>query len=121
MANPLQLLDLKPRGFQFIQEVPVNATPKKTWAALLNFPGWFAFDPKNRPKVIIERRVGGRFITRSRDGNTSLHGTITYMEPGKLLRFAGQMGMTHVPVMHVFIWELQPQDGGKTTLLRFGQ
>ena len=34
MANPLKLLKLKPTGFQFIQEVPIDAAPAKVWKAI---------------------------------------------------------------------------------------
>ena len=124
MANPLQILDLKPDGFQFIQELTVNAPPKRVWRAVLNFPGWFHFDRDhpNWPKVTVQPRVGGLFMMKSRDGKTSsLHGMITHIEQEKLLRMSGPMGLTHLPVNSVFIWELQPQNDGKTTLLRFGQ
>ncbi|MGH7178186.1 MAG: hypothetical protein ACREJC_12460, partial [Tepidisphaeraceae bacterium] len=45
--------------------------------------------------------------------------TVTHIEPGKLLRMSGPMGMSHVPALNAFIFELQPR--GKNTLLRFGQ
>ena len=45
MANPLKMLKLKPAHFQLIQEVKIDAPPRRAWAALLDMGGWFRFDP----------------------------------------------------------------------------
>lgn len=124
MANPLKLLKLKPRGFQFIQEVPIDAPPARVWQSLLNIAGWWRFAPDDRPIVTLETWPGGRFFSERADNGDvvqSLHGLVTHIEPNKLLRIAGQMGLTHLPAMHALIWELQPRKGGDTTLLRFAQ
>src|SRR2546423_8450095 len=121
MANPLTLLKLKPRALQFIQEVPVDAPPARVWETLVNVGRWWGFDPGDRPKWTLELWPGGRFLSESSDGIQMLHGLVTYIEPNKLLRMSGQMGQSHLPVMHAFIWELQPRNDGRTTLLRFGQ
>lgn len=120
MANPLKMLKLRADGFQFIQEVPIDAPPAKVWKSILDVSGWWGFGPAaQRPTVTLEPRAGGQWISRSRDGVEGLHATITYMEPGKLLRMQGQMGLTHLPVTSVMIFELQPR--GKGTLLRMAQ
>ena len=46
---------------------------------------------------------------------------VTRIEPQKLLRLSGPMGMSHLPVNNAFIFELQPKNGGRKTLLRFCQ
>ena len=38
------MLKLKSSGFQFIQEVPIDAPPAKVWKALFNVGAWFRFD-----------------------------------------------------------------------------
>ena len=124
MANPLKLLKLKPTAFQFIHEIPIDAPPARVWNALLNMNGWFHFeaDRAKRPKVTLEPHLGGRFMSESRDGSvSSLFGFVAHLEPEKLLRINGTMGMSHVPVNTAMIWELQPRRNGKTTLLRFCQ
>lgn len=123
MANPLKMLKLKPTGFQFIEELPIQAPPKKVWASLLKVEKWFRFDPdpKKASKHTFEATAGSRWVSTTWEGNTIFHGTVTYVEPGKLLRLAGQVGATHLPVTTVVIFELQPQADGKTTLLRLGQ
>ena len=53
-------------------------------------------------------------------GTESLFATVTHIEPGKLLRVSGSIGLTHLPVTSVCIFELQPKHNGRTTLLRLG-
>jgi uncharacterized protein YndB with AHSA1/START domain len=123
MANPLKLLKLKPTGFQFIKQVPIQASPKKVWSSLLNADKWFRFDanPHRAPKHSFKAIAGSPWLSKSWDGNTNFRATVSYVEPGKLLRLVGQFGMTHLPVTTVVIFELQPKAGGKSTLLRLGQ
>jgi len=123
MANPLKLLKLKATGFQFIEEIHIDANPKKVWAAVTNPGKWFGFDPdpKKWNKHTMDVTPGGKWISTAKDGTTFMLATVTYIEPGKLLRLIGQIGMTHLPVSNVFIFELQPQKAGKATLLRLGQ
>ena len=125
MANPLKLLKLKPKGFQFILDTPVNAPPAKVWKALMNIDGWFYF--KGSPmhenvRQTIDPKIGGVFKFEKRDGSVSmLNGFVSHIEPNKLLRINGPMGASHLPICTVMIFELVPKNGGKTTLLRFCQ
>jgi len=123
MANPLKMLKLKPIGFQFITECPINASPKKVWSSLINVEKWFRFnpDPKKASKQTLQPTAGGRWLSKTWEGNSIFMATVTYVEPGKLLRLVGQFGSTHLPISTVLIFELQPQAGGKSTLLRLGQ
>jgi uncharacterized protein YndB with AHSA1/START domain len=120
MANPLQMLKLKPQGIQFIQETLISATPKKVWAALKKPSEWFYFDANRKSKHTLELRAGGHWISVNQDGSENFFGRVVYFEPGKLLRISGQLGLTHVPVTSVVIFELQPGKDGKSTLLRVG-
>ena len=122
-ANPLKLLKLKPTGFQSITELPIQAPPKKVWSSLINVEKWFRFDPdpSKASKQTLDATAGGRWLSKTWEGNTIFLGTVAYVEPGKLLRLVGQLGMTHLPITTVLIFELQPKAGGKSTLLRLGQ
>ena len=122
MANPLKLLELKPTGLQFIHELPVAAPPKKVWKALLSVGKWFVFDPDPRkwPKQTLEARPGGRWFVERKDGSSSLHGLVTHVEPEKLLRLSGPIGLSHLPVSTAVIFELQERAGGNGALLRVG-
>jgi len=123
MANPLKELDLKIHAFQAIREVMIEASPEKDWKALVNPSGWFGFDPDKSkwPKSTLELWPGGRWISESQDGSLALHAVLTLIEPGKLLRLSGPVGLSHLPVNNVFIFELQPKGAGQSTLLRFCQ
>jgi uncharacterized protein YndB with AHSA1/START domain len=120
MANPLELLSLKANGFQFIHEVAINASPKKTWSALGDIGNWFGMDPDRSKwaKHKLDFKVGAQWTVEFPSGGSALFGTVTYLEPGKLIRVYGQFGLTHLPVTNVVIFELQERDGGKSTLLR---
>ena len=120
MANPLKMLKLKVQSMQFIQELPIAAVPKKVWTTLLNPSEWFVFDPAHRAKHTLDLRPGGQWTSVHPDGNAALMGTVVYVEPGKLLRVNGPLGLTHLPVTSVIIFELQPKQDGKATLLRVG-
>jgi uncharacterized protein YndB with AHSA1/START domain len=122
MANPLKMLDLKPTGFQFIQEVAIEASPEKVWKSLANVNTWFQYepDPANYHKHTLELVPGGKWTAAKPDGTASLHAVVTHIEPNKLLRLSGSMGLTHLPATNVMIFELQPQKDGKATLLRLG-
>jgi uncharacterized protein YndB with AHSA1/START domain len=121
VANPLKMLKLKPQGFQFIQELKVEASTQRTWDALLDVRGWFKFDPtmENKGRT-LEVWPGGRFYNTLPDGTQMYYGMVTHIEPGKLLRLSGPMGNTHMPVESVYIFEIQPR-GTNASLLRFGQ
>jgi uncharacterized protein YndB with AHSA1/START domain len=117
MANPLKLLKLKPTGFQFIQEVKIDAPPAAAWKALLDTDRWFQNPNRGRAKITLDARLGGLFTEVSKD-QQRLFGHVAYIEPGKLLRINGSMGITHLPVSSAIIFELQPRAGGKATTLR---
>src|SRR5215212_351547 len=119
MANPLKMLKLKAHGFQFIQELSIDAPPAAVWKALLNARVWFRFrELPDHPPMTLEPRVGGMMIAQG-EKLAMYHGMVAHLEPGKLLRINGPMGMTHLPVMNAMIWELQPAKGGRGTKLRF--
>jgi uncharacterized protein YndB with AHSA1/START domain len=120
MANPLKMLKLKPSGFQFLHETPLHETPAKVWKTLINPTSWFGFTPvgEKNHKQSFTLAPGGLWTVTNPDGNSMLIATVTYIEPGKLLRLSGPMGLAHLPVINAFIFELVPTDNGKTTLFR---
>jgi uncharacterized protein YndB with AHSA1/START domain len=123
MANPLKELPLAAHGFQFIQELPIEAPPARVWSALTNVNAWFSMDPDPalRTKNTLELRPGGQWCSERKDGTQTFNGIISHIEPQKLLRLWGPFGLTHLPASSVIIFELQPRQDGKTTLLRLGQ
>ena len=121
MANPLKELELSIKGFQFIQEIPINASPAKAWAAITSPAGWFSMSPEGKPaKSSLELTPGGRWLIETPEGASTLFATVNLVEPQKLLRVSGHCGLSHLPALSVVIFELQPQKDGKATLLRLG-
>jgi uncharacterized protein YndB with AHSA1/START domain len=120
MANPLKELDLSVQSFQLIQEIPIAAPPEKTWKTLTHPNAWFLRPDAPGMKSTLELWPGGRWFTESPEGAVSLMAQVTLVEPGKLLRLSGPMGLSHLPIASVMIFELQPRDDGRTTLLRVG-
>jgi uncharacterized protein YndB with AHSA1/START domain len=121
MANPLKELELVGYGFQFIQEVPIGVPPAKAWEAVVNPEGWFKGPGLPPAKCTLELWPGGRWYLETADGGAGLLAQVTHIEPRKVLRVSGSFGMTHLPVSMVMIFELQPANDGKTTVLRVGQ
>jgi uncharacterized protein YndB with AHSA1/START domain len=120
MANRLKMLKLKPTHFQFIQELKIEAPPQRVWATLLDVGNWFRFDTGAMSSSgKLELWPGGRFYVERQDGSASLHAIVTHIEPEKLLRMSGPMGLSHLPAHHVFIFELEAR--AKGTLLRLCQ
>ena len=113
--QPLKMLKIKPGGFQFIQQIDIDAPPEKTWKALVSIGKWFNLGPNEGKALKLEPWAGGRFYAKYGDIE-HLHAIVTYIEPNKLIRFSGQMGMSHVPVLRAFIFQLEPK--GKGTLLK---
>jgi len=118
VANPLTMLKLKATGVQMVHEMPVGAAPARVWESLLDVGAWFVNG--KAVKQSLELRAGGKWVSERADGTCVQMAVVTYYEPGKLLRLCGQMGMTHVPVTTVVIFEMQPEGGGKRMLWRLG-
>lgn len=121
MANPLKMLKLKTQSIQMIHEIRVAAAPGQVWSTLLEPTSWFQFDPDpaKHSRQQLELRPGGQWTVQYPSGSATIFGTVVYFEPEKLLRISGQLGLTHLPVNGVMIFELQSKDG-KSTLLRVG-
>src|SRR5437016_3781181 len=81
MANPLKLLKLKATGFQFIQEIPIDAPPAKVWKALLDVSGWFYFSEADWAPTKLEPRIGGLFTSQNKDGSIRrFNGIVAHIE-----------------------------------------
>ena len=81
------------------------------WAALTNpkvLANWIG-------TVEVDLHVGGRYVVRFRDSRNVMTGTITRLEPLRLLEYTWLE--SHVPVPRSLVrWELQPD--GRRCLLR---
>ncbi len=88
---------------------------------MTNPSGWFIFPDMQGVKSTLDLRPGGLWTMQTPDGAQTFMAQVTLIEPEKLLRVSGPFGLSHLPVNNVMIYELQPQNDGKTTLLRVGQ
>ncbi len=96
-----------------IRDLEIAARPERVWAALTDskhISAWLTCQD-----VIFEKRVGGRF--RLFDGEAT--GTITRVEPPRLLEYTWQMeGWPDGAPPSLVRWDLSPVAGGKRARLR---
>src|SRR4051812_8292249 len=88
VANPLKMLKLKVDGFQFIEEMPIAAPPKKVWKVLLDVKKWSYFEGAPDMTQALEPWPGGRWTWKG-PGVDGLFAIVTQVEPEKLLRLTG--------------------------------
>jgi uncharacterized protein YndB with AHSA1/START domain len=84
----------------------IDRPVEKIWAALT--------DPKVLANWIgaveIELRVGGKYVVHFRESENAMTGTITRLEPLRLLEYTWLE--SHIPVPQSLVrWELQPENG----------
>lgn len=98
------------------QEVTINATPEKVWAALIQDMGsWFISPEDNKPMGLrLEASPGGRFYRDLGEGAGHLWGHVQVIKPPMLLELTGPMFMS-APVLSHVAFRLS-ENGGKTTL-----
>ncbi|TMG87951.1 MAG: ATPase [Betaproteobacteria bacterium] len=82
-------------GFEVLETVSVAASPKESYARLVNIAAWwnkahtFSGDSAN---LTLDARPGGCFCERLKDGGGVQHLTVTYVAPNQALRFSGALG-----------------------------
>jgi hypothetical protein len=82
-------------GFEVLETVSVAASPKESYARLVNIAAWwnkehtFSGDSAN---LTLDVRPGGCFCERLKDGGGVQHLTVTYVAPNQALRFSGALG-----------------------------
>jgi DNA-binding transcriptional ArsR family regulator len=77
-------------------EVTIDAGVAAVWRALTDDVGrWWTHTFTDKPHaVVLEPTIGGRFYEQfDESGAGALYATVTYIEPGKVLRTSGPMGM----------------------------
>jgi uncharacterized protein YndB with AHSA1/START domain len=82
-------------GFEVLETVSVAASPKESYARLVNVAAWwnkahtFSGDSAN---LTLDVRPGGCFCERLKDGGGVQHLTVTYVAPNQALRLSGALG-----------------------------
>ena len=108
----------KPRSgsFRIEQEVLLKAPLSKAWKSLLDVDAWWCHRYQPGSRLILEPVAGGRFAEVGPKGFEAIFGTVTFIQPRKLIRFTGPLGMHALPVNSVYSYELVEVAGG--TMLR---
>ncbi len=115
-----EVKDLAANGFTIenTEVVPVDAAT--AWRALVeDIDRWWPRDHTwwgKQAKLSIQPRAGGCFCER--DGaRQALHMTVTFIEPGKLLRMTGGLGPLQGMGLHGALeWRFAPADDGGTRI-----
>jgi uncharacterized protein YndB with AHSA1/START domain len=99
-------------------EIRIAAEPGAVWRALTDDVGrWWPHTFEDRPYAIrLEPTIGGRFYEQfDGSGAGALYAHVTYLEPGRILRVSGPMGMRGA-VLYVKTYRLEPD--GEATIVR---
>ncbi len=90
-----KVVDSAENGFTVQHSVTVDASPAKTYQALVDVAEWWHPDHTwagDSKKLSLEPKAGGCFCERL-DGQGSVqHLEVVYADPGKLLRLRGGLG-----------------------------
>ncbi|HEY0975019.1 MAG TPA: SRPBCC family protein [Solimonas sp.] len=115
-----KVLDSSANGFTIENSVTVPVDAATAWNALTSDVGrWWPADHTWTGKATnlsIQARAGGCFCEI--DGaHQAQHMTVTYTEPGKLLRMVGGLGpLQGMGLSGTMEWRLAPADGGGTRI-----
>jgi uncharacterized protein YndB with AHSA1/START domain len=99
-------------------EVEVAASPTSVWEALTTGIGdWWPHTFQDRPlRIVLEPTIGGRFYEQfDESGAGALYATVTYLEPGRILRISGPMGLRGAAI---YVKTYRLEAGGQGTRVR---
>ena len=105
-----------PIAVEFEAQVTIDAGVDSVWTALTEGVGeWWTHTFTDKPyAVVLEPVIGGRFYEQfDESGAGALYATVTYLEPGRILRTSGPMGMSGAR-QFVKTYRLEAADGATT-------
>jgi len=103
-----------PVSLEILASVEIEADPATVWTSLIDDVGaWWPHSFSDDPKISLEPWVGGRFLEEFGEGGGALYAVVTYLEPGKVLRVSGAMGMPGAR-QYVKTYRLEPNGTGTT-------
>lgn len=118
LALPAQaaIKDAQPNGFTIENSEWVPVAPKVAYAALVNDVGrWWPADHTwwgDASKLSISDKVGGCFCEIS-GAQQAWHMTVTFTDPGKLMRMTGGLGPLQGMGLHGALeWRFVEEKGG---------
>jgi uncharacterized protein YndB with AHSA1/START domain len=97
--------------------IRIDRPASDVWRALTEDVGtWWPHTFADQPfRIVLEPRIGGRFYEQfDATGAGALYATVTYIEPERMLRVSGPMGMGGA-TLYVKTYRLEP-DGDETVL-----
>lgn len=111
-------------SFTIRQEVILPDTPEAVYDATTgDISGWWDHHFSEKPlKFFIEARPGGGFYEIfDESGDGVLHGTVTWAQRGKSLRFTGPLGLAGNAVTAVWTLTYEPHGEKETKLTLDGR
>ena len=107
-----------PIAVEIEAQITIDAGVQAVWTALTDGVGeWWTHTLSDKPHaVVLEPVIGGRFYEQfDGSGAGALYATVTYIEPGRVLRTSGPMGMPGAR-QYVKTYRLEP--AGEATTVR---
>jgi len=122
-AVSAKVLDSSPSGFTVENTVTVPVDAATAWRALVkDVDQWWPKDHSwfgKEGKFVIEARAGGCFCEIA-GKRQALHMTVTFTDPGRLLRMVGGLGpLQGMGLSGAMSWTLQPVDEGTQITLHY--
>ncbi len=98
---------------------PIDATPAAVWKALTeDVSAWWGAPylvlGERATRLVLERKIGGRFYEAAGTSDSVLWGTVTRLERNRCLQITGAIGSAHAIHAVVGFW-IEPGAKGKPT------
>lgn len=110
-----EVVSVNDNGFTVKADVHISAKRDDAFAQLLNIGDWWNSSHTwfgDAKAMSIEPKAGGCWC-ESADGRSSLHGTVSQIDPGKLLRLNAQLGpLQEMAVTGVLTFKVEEMGGG---------
>jgi DNA-binding transcriptional ArsR family regulator/uncharacterized protein YndB with AHSA1/START domain len=116
--DPVDDITRTPVAAEIAAEVTIDAGPEAVWTALTDDIGqWWSHSFTDKPyAIVLEPVIGGRFYEQFDEaGAGALYATVTYIEPYRVLRTSGPMGM---PGARQYVKTYRLEAAGDRTVVR---
>ena len=123
-AADAEVLDAGPGGFTISHETHISASRADVYIAAVNNVGdWWSDDHTlsgNAGNLYIEARTQGCFCERLGEAGGVVHLTVTFVNPGVILRLSGGLGpLGLMGVSGNMTWEFEDSEDGTTVTLNY--
>ena len=119
-----EVLDSAPGGFTISHQTEISADRFDVYNAAVNNVGdWWSDDHTlsgNAGNLTIDARVQGCFCERLGEAGGVVHLTVTFVNPGVILRLTGGLGpLGLMGVNGNMTWEFEDSEDGTTVTLKY--